>query len=213
MNVKNTRGRLVTAIQGCYKEVEGPTRLDQIKHEMSRPNFLQVLEDTETWTEEIWWRDAREVDQSDKGEKTPMVVDSPAGAAAAGSANNWATSSTAASVAVVGAAVSPDNIAGVSPDNIADLFVSVPVMAASSLPFSGEAPRDGDESKSLILRNQRAKNSLISFSLPNALSENPLDLTVHDSASILRKQAEFHAKVQHSLIQNFANSGYNYQVY
>ena len=172
---------------------------------MSRPHFLQVLEDTETWTEEIWWRDAREVDQSDKGEKTPMVVDSPADAAAAGSANNWATSSTAASVAVVGAAVSQDNFAGFDG--------SVPVMAASSLPSSGEAPQDKDESKSSILRNQRAKNLLISLSLPNALSENPLDLTVYDSASILRKQAEFHAKVQHSLIQNFAHSGYNYQVY
>ena len=137
--VRNTRCRLVTAIQGCYKEVEGPTHFDQIKHEMSRPNFLQVLEDTETWTEEIWWRDAREVDQSDKGEKTPMVVDSPADAAAAGSANNWATSSTAASVAVVGAAVSQDNIAGFDG--------SVPVMAASSLPSSGEAPQDKDESK------------------------------------------------------------------
>ena len=56
-----------------------------------------------------------------------MVVDPAADAAAAGSAKEWATSSTAASVAVVGAAVSPDNIAG--------LFVSVPVMAASSLPF------------------------------------------------------------------------------
>ena len=63
-----------------------------------------------------------------------MVVDSPADAATAGSANNWVTSSTAASVAVVGAAVSQDNIA--------DFDGSVPVMAASSLPSSGEAPQD-----------------------------------------------------------------------
>ena len=125
LNVRNTRYNLVTAIQDCYKKET--TDLEQIKHNISMRNSPEVLEDTEPWTEEIWWIDAREADQSDKGEKTPaetaetfssvpMLVesDSAAYAAAAGSAKDCATSSTAASVAVsVDAAVSQDDSAWV----------------------------------------------------------------------------------------------------
>ena len=94
--------------------------------------------------------DAREVDQQEKGEKTPadpakafssfpMVVDSAADAAAAGTAKDCAASSTAASVAFsVDAAVSHDDIAGTDG--------SVPGMdaAASSLLSSGEAPQTAE---------------------------------------------------------------------
>ena len=106
----------------------------------------------------------------------PLVENSAAHAAAAGSAKDWA--STAASVAVC--------------VDIAGIDSSVPVMAAaaSSLPSSDDAPQAGEctqavatcnidanqiqaKSKSSNSNKEKSRHVLISFSMPNASSENP----------------------------------------
>ena len=114
LRVKNIRQKLVKGIQTCYADEH--TELDKITKQISERNSHPVLQDTEPWTEEIWWRDAREVDQPENGKKTaeavssfPKVVDSAAHAAAAFCTRlgnfflqkDWETSSMTASVPVV----------------------------------------------------------------------------------------------------------------
>ena len=61
LRVKNMLQKVVKGIQTSYANEQ--IELDEIKSQMSKRNSHQVLEDTEPWTEEIWWRDAREVNQ------------------------------------------------------------------------------------------------------------------------------------------------------
>ena len=89
--------------------------------------------------------------------------------------------------------------------------------ATSSLPSSSEAPQAGEcalavatcnidanqnqaKSKSSNSNKEKSRHVLISFSMPNASSENP------------EKRAAFHATVQRSLMQRFQERGYRYQV-
>ena len=120
--------------------------------------------------------------------------------------------------------------AAVSQDDIDGTYGSVPGMAAaaSSLPSSGEAPQAGECAQAVATCNidanqnqapaesktskaKTAKHVLITLSLPNPSSENPIDSKM--PYSLLQKRAVLHAMVQGSLMETFMQRGYRYQVY
>ena len=53
MHIPNIQKKLVRCIQSFY--TTEPTDLETMKEQMSKRNSHQVLEDTEPWTEGIWW--------------------------------------------------------------------------------------------------------------------------------------------------------------